>query len=226
MLTASTANLGEPKPGPQRKHSEAGYSYRSPAKPGESELTERGSRFIGVCAPVSGEDKAKAFVASVRRQHPNASHHVYAYRLRDGVCRQSDGGEPSGTAGSPLLEALARGEVTDAVIAVTRYFGGTLLGAGGLVRAYAKTAAAALDAAGIREMRPWREGAVTVSYPLYEQTARLLAAMGGQDVKPDFGADVTVRFTLPEEDWAAVVKALRELSAGSAEPVGSGDFYA
>ena len=226
MLTASTANLGEPKPGPQRKHSEAGYSYRSPAKPGGADVTERGSRFIGVCAPVSGEDKAKAFVASVRRQHPGASHHVYAYRLRDGACRQSDDGEPSGTAGSPVFETLARGDVTDAVIVVTRYFGGTLLGAGGLVRAYAKTAAAALDAAGVKELRPWREGAVTLPYPLYEQAARLLAAMGGRDVKPAFGADVTVRFSLPEEDWSAVVRELGELSAGNAEPLGLGDFYA
>ncbi|MDR0325824.1 MAG: IMPACT family protein [Oscillospiraceae bacterium] len=201
-------------------------SYRSVAKRGGDEFVEKGSRFIGVCAPVSGEEEAKAFVASVRGEHPGASHNVYAYRLRDGVCRYSDDGEPSGTAGAPAFEVLARREVVNAAVVITRYFGGTLLGAGGLVRAYAKASAMALDAAEVVEMRPWRAGAVAVPYALYEQAARLLGATGAKDITPDFGADVTVLFTLPEEDWGAMAEALRELTAGGAEPVRLRDFYA
>ena len=217
MLTASTASLGEPKTGPQRNLSEAGYSHHSPAQTGVAELLEKGSRFIGVCAPVSGEQDAKSLIASVREKHPGASHNVYAYKLKDGACRLSDDGEPSGTAGSPVFEVLVRRGVVNAAIVVTRYFGGTLLGAGGLIRAYAKTAAAALDAAGVAEWKPWREAAVTVPYTLYEQTARLLEGHQARGIEPVFGTDVTIHFLVLETRWGAVAEALSELSAGCAE---------
>ncbi|MCL1807311.1 MAG: YigZ family protein [Oscillospiraceae bacterium] len=223
-MTASTASLADRNSSPQRTTTVAG-GFLSPAKHGETEFTERGSRFIGNCAPVSGEQEAKFFVSSVREKYPGASHTVFAYRLQNGASRLSDDGEPSGTAGSPVFEVLTRRDVVNAVITVTRYFGGTLLGAGGLIRAYAKAAAAALDAAGTAEMRPWRKGEVTVPYPLYEKAARLLDETGGRDVEVLFKADVKIWFSIPAEGWAAMAEGFRELTAGSAEPVETGDFY-
>ncbi len=199
--------------------------YLSFAGQGQAEFTERGSRFIGICAPVSGENAAKDFLAGVRKQHPDASHNVFAYRLRDGAARASDDGEPSGTAGAPVLDVLTRRELLDAVLVVTRYFGGTLLGAGGLVRAYSHTASLAADAAGIAELRPWREGTVSVSYALYDQTLRLLGRFSARDVLPAFATDVEVRFFLSENQWEPFCHALRELTAGASSPVCVRDLY-
>ncbi|MDR1669925.1 MAG: YigZ family protein [Oscillospiraceae bacterium] len=192
--------------------------YVTLAGQGRAEFTERGSRFIGVCAPVSGEDAAKEFLANVRKTHPGASHNVFAYRLRGGVTRASDDGEPSGTAGAPVLEVLTRREVLDAALVVTRYFGGTLLGAGGLVRAYSRAASAAADAAGVAEMRLWREGAAAVPYALYDSAMRLLERFFSRDVSSDFGADVVIRFLVPGESWEEFCAALRELSSGASVP--------
>lgn len=191
--------------------------YRTPAATGETEFTERGSRFIGVCAPVTDEPEAKAFIDAIRTKHAEATHNVYAYRMIGGVSRCSDDGEPSGTAGSPVFEVLTRREVQNAVIVVTRYFGGTLLGAGGLIRAYARAASAALEVAGVVEMRPWREGAAAVPYAMYEQASRLLTACGVRDLEADFGAEVLMRFLILDEDWNNAADALRELTSGGTE---------
>ncbi|MDR0293807.1 MAG: YigZ family protein [Oscillospiraceae bacterium] len=190
--------------------------YLSPAKTGEAVFCERGSRFVGVCAAVPDEDGAREFIGEIRRKHPGASHNVYAYRLRDGAERLSDDGEPSGTAGSPVFGVLARRDLVNAVIVVTRYFGGTLLGAGGLVRAYAKSAAAALDAAGVAEWTLWREGMITVPYPLYERVNRLLEGAGARNTGSEFGENVSVKFQVSGESWEPLCAVLRELTGGDA----------
>jgi uncharacterized YigZ family protein len=199
--------------------------YRSAAKPGTSELTERGSRFIGVCAPVQDEDRAKEVLGEARRSHPDASHHVYAYRLRGGVTRASDDGEPSGTAGAPVLEVLTRRDLLDTVLVVTRYFGGTLLGAGGLIRAYSRAASAAADDAGSAELCPWREGFSPVPYPLYEQVLRLLERHGARNVTSEFGTDVTVRFQAAERIWDVLGGELTELTSGACGLTQTGSLY-
>ena len=110
--------------------------YKTLKRPAEASFVEKKSRFIGYCAPVKTEKEALDFVNSIREQHRTATHNVFAYSLREGnLCRYSDDGEPQGTAGLPVLDVLTRGGIVDAAIVVTRYFGGTLLGTGGLVRA-------------------------------------------------------------------------------------------
>ncbi|HIU94159.1 MAG TPA: YigZ family protein, partial [Candidatus Aphodomorpha intestinavium] len=130
-------------------------AYRTVKQPGEAELVIKRSRFIGRCFPVADEQEALRLLEQVRRQHWDATHNCYAYSVGvSGACaRYSDDGEPSGTAGLPMMEALRRSGVTDALVVVTRYFGGILLGAGGLVRAYSAAAAAAVRSAGEVEMR-------------------------------------------------------------------------
>ena len=129
-------------------------SYRTVRQSAADEFVEKKSRFIGHACPVTSEAQARAFIDQMRTTYWDASHHVYAYVVRSGgVTRFSDDGEPSGTAGMPVLEVMRRQQVQDVVVVVTRYFGGILLGAGGLIRAYAKGAKAGLDAAGII---PWR----------------------------------------------------------------------
>lgn len=123
-------------------------SYKTVKQSASGEFVEKKSRFIGCCAPVTGQSEALDFINAVRARHRDASHNVYAYILRENnIMRYSDDGEPSGTAGSPVLDVLRREGITNAAVVVTRYFGGILLGAGGLVRAYTKGAKTALDAA-------------------------------------------------------------------------------
>lgn len=122
-------------------------SYRTITKEADAEFTERRSRFIGHAMPVSSEEDALAFVAMIKEQHGDATHNVWAYNLKNGRQRYSDDGEPQGTAGPPVLEVLQKERLVDAAVVVTRYFGGVLLGAGGLVRAYSHGAKLALEAA-------------------------------------------------------------------------------
>ena len=124
--------------------------YRTIKKAGHAEITEKKSVFIGQAMPVNTEADAIAFVNSVKKHYPDARHHVYAYVLRENSSmRFTDDGEPQGTAGMPVLDAIRKNGCTDVVIVVTRYFGGTLLGTGGLVRAYTAAAIGALESAEI-----------------------------------------------------------------------------
>ena len=118
--------------------------YRIPAGPSEAELVEKKSRFIGQVFPAETEDEARACIEAVRKKHYDARHHCFCYRLANGTVRASDDGEPQGTAGQPMLAVFDRENVQNVVCVVTRYFGGILLGAGGLTRAYTKTAKMAL----------------------------------------------------------------------------------
>ena len=142
--------------------------YYIPTRASETEFTEKRSRFLGHVWRVESEAEARARIEEMKKRHYDARHNCWCYRLREGgVERYSDDGEPQGTAGQPMLNVFQREEVTNVVCVVTRYFGGILLGAGGLVRAYTQSAKDALDAAGISVVRRWTQVTLTVPYSLF-----------------------------------------------------------
>ena len=141
--------------------------YKTARAASETEFTVNKSRFIGRCFPVSSEEVALARLDEIRSLHKDARHNCWAYNLRGGIIRFSDDGEPGGTAGMPIMDTLIRSETLDAIIIVTRYFGGILLGSGGLVRAYSKSASDALSSAGVLQMLPCSEIEFFVDYSRY-----------------------------------------------------------
>ena len=194
--------------------------YFVPFQEAESELVEKRSRFIGHIWRVESEEEAKARIEETRKRHYDARHHCWCYLLREGgVLRYSDDGEPQGTAGQPMLAVFQREEVWNVCCVVTRYFGGILLGAGGLTRAYGSSAKGALNAAGLSRMRLWATLAVPCTYPLYERMLLLIAGIGGLVEDSDFGADILLTVTLPSERREAFQAQVTELSAGSLEPL-------
>ena len=193
-------------------------SYIVPFGEGEAEYVEKRSRFIGRVWPVSSEEEARRRIEETRKQRYDARHHCWCYVLREwNVMRYSDDGEPQGTAGQPMLNVFLREEVTNVCCVVTRYFGGILLGAGGLTRAYGGTAKLTLNAAGISRMRLWATLAVPCTYSLYERVKLLVEGEGGLISDTDFGADVVLTVLLPAERTAALQEKLTELSAGQIE---------
>lgn len=177
--------------------------YMTVLHEGIDEFTEKRSRFIGHMLPVTTERAALDFIASVKSKRWDAKHNVYAYIVRENnICRFSDDGEPKGTAGVPVLEVLQKSGVTDCAVVVTRYFGGILLGAGGLVRAYSHAAKLALDAAGIAVMRRCLICSFQCDYSSYGRAQTLLAAENCQVRDVQFEADVKVTFMLPEQQVA------------------------
>ena len=189
--------------------------YYIPTASAEAELVEKRSRFIGQIRPVETEEEARAFVEQVKKKHYDARHNCWCYRLRDGgVERYSDDGEPQGTAGQPMLNVFQREEVTNVVCVVTRYFGGVLLGAGGLVRAYTQSAKDALDAAGISVVRRWVEAAVPCPYSFFDRVKLEVEAHGGVLGETEYAADVTVHALLPEGQVEAFSARMTELTAG------------
>lgn len=197
--------------------------YYIPTQPGTAELVEKRSRFIGQVWRVSSEGEARARLEEVRKQHYDARHHCWCCRVRDGgVERYSDDGEPQGTAGQPMLNVFQREGVTDVVCVVTRYFGGILLGAGGLVRAYTQAAKDALDAAGVSVVRRWVAMEVPCTYAQFETMRREVLSFSGVVEGVDYGADVLLSVLLPESranDFAARVL---DASAGSVEVLEAG----
>lgn len=141
--------------------------YKTVKSVSETEFVINKSRFIGRCFPVSDEEDALAKLEQVRKLHYDATHNCWAYNLRNGVMRFSDDGEPGGTAGMPIMDTLIRSNTLDALIVVTRYFGGILLGSGGLVRAYSRSASDALAASAVLNMIPCNEIEFTVDYSRY-----------------------------------------------------------
>lgn len=186
-----------------------------PAGEGNSEYIEKKSRFLGLVLPVTTEAEARAQLEAVKKREYDARHNCWAYVLHTGQKRYSDDGEPQGTAGQPMLNVFQREGVENVVCVVTRYFGGVLLGAGGLTRAYARSAKDALDAAGKARMRLWSAVTVDCPYPMLERLKLLAAAHGGTVEGTDFGAAVSVRILLPQENAAGFDAALTELSAGT-----------
>jgi uncharacterized YigZ family protein len=194
--------------------------YLTAAGYGEAEYEDKRSRFIGRVTPVSTEAEARAFIDRIRKEYADATHNVFAYVLREGnILRWSDDGEPGGTSGQPTLSVLQGAGLTDVCCVTTRYFGGILLGSGGLVRAYSSAARLALAAAGTARMTPWRKGAVTCSYARYERLRRLLEDRGARIEDAAFGAAVEIVFSAPEGQCQALGELLRDVTAGEIEPV-------
>ena len=201
--------------------------YRIPASPGEAELTEKRSRFLGHVRMVESEEEAKAFIAEMKRKYYDARHNCWCYAIQDGAERYSDDGEPQGSAGIPMLEVLRRRGVTNAVCVVTRYFGGVLLGTGGLLRAYTQSTADARDAAGVAVVRAWTEAEARCSYAQAERMKTEAAALGAVTEDVVYGADVTLKLLIPQEKTEAVKARLFDASAGSVRlAVTGGSFRA
>ena len=190
--------------------------YIIPAGYGEAEYIDKKSRFIGQVQHAESVSEAMAFVEAVRRKHADATHNVWAYVLADGQMRWSDDGEPGGTSGQPTLNVFRSAGVSDVCCVVTRYFGGILLGSGGLVRAYSKAASMALEAAGRARMAEWQSVAVECSYAHYERLRRLLEGEGAQDMSGDFAEFVTVTCLLPAGVPEQIGGRITDMTAGGA----------
>jgi uncharacterized YigZ family protein len=188
-----------------------------PAGPARAEIRASNSRFIGSIIPSASVEAARAAIAAVRAEMPDATHHVYAYVIGHGATTtlgMSDDGEPPGTAGRPTLAVLRGSGLGDITLVVTRYFGGTLLGTGGLVRAYGDAAKAVLAVVERAEKIERRTLEITLAYTAYEQARRLAAAHAGAVESEEFAADVTLRVRLPLAQVADFTRALEELTAG------------
>ena len=198
-------------------------AYRVPFETAQSEFVEKRSRFISHIWRVETEEEARARIEEMKKRYYDARHNCWCYLLREGgAVRYSDDGEPQGTAGQPMLNVFQREEVTNVCCVVTRYFGGVLLGAGGLTRAYTQGAKDALDAAGIAAVRRWVKLETACPYSLLERMKTECLALEGvvSDVK--YGADVRMTFLLPEAKSGEFQARVTELSAGqsSAKAVG------
>ena len=197
--------------------SEGKVLYTTIQKEAVAEFEEKRSLFIGHAKPVKTEEEAAEFIKAKKREFADATHNVFGYVIKNGVCaRYSDDGEPQGTAGMPVLDTIRKSGVDDACVVVTRYFGGILLGAGGLVRAYANGAKIALEAAGIITYEQYAEMKIKCSYSDYQKIQPML--FKAQAVTDDtiFGESVVVMIALKEEKSADLCEKIRELTSGRA----------
>ena len=192
----------------------------------QASFTEKKSEFIGHIAPVSTADEAVAFINRIKAENRKARHNVYAYVLQNGRTRYSDDGEPAKTAGTPVLETIGHAGVADVIVVVTRYFGGILLGTGGLVRAYTAAASGALQSAELVSMRLVVDCKVRVSYAQFEQAQRIIAAAETRLDEPIFDNAVTLCWRMPAGQEEALRTALNELTRGGAEVEISAPQYA
>lgn len=190
-----------------------------PAARARAEIVVSRSRFIATAGPAANVAEARALIAEMRAEMPDANHHVYAYVIGHGATTtlgQSDDGEPAGTSGRPTLAVLRGSGLGDAVVVITRYFGGTKLGTGGLVKAYGDATKAVLAVLPRAEKITWQELTITLPYPAYEPVRRLVAEHGGTVETEAFAEGVTLRLRLPETQTAAFTRALADASAGTA----------
>jgi len=199
--------------------------YLIPTKDAEAEFVEKRSRFIGRIWHTETEEEALAHIKKMREQHWDATHNVYAYIIKDGPTRFSDDGEPGGTAGMPTLQVLQREGLHDVCCVVTRYFGGILLGAGGLVRAYTKGAKIAVDAAGKSMKRIWDVIYLPVPYSWYERMKQEIAAYEGVLRDTQYGADVELEVLTPEGRTKEFLDRVVDISAGTLEGMITGQEY-
>ena len=199
--------------------------YYIPTQNSETEFVEKRSRFIGHVWRVESEEEARAHIEATKKQHYDARHNCWCYLIQDGPVRYSDDGEPQGTAGQPMLNVFQREGVTNVCCVVTRYFGGILLGAGGLVRAYTQSAKDALDAAGISVVRRWVAMEVPCSYAMFERARLEIAAFDGVVQGVDYGADVVLSALLPEEKAEEFAAHILDASAGTIEVLEAGEAF-
>lgn len=189
--------------------------YKTVQNEASDYFIEKKSRFIGYVKPVKTQDDAVSFINEIKSKHWDATHNVYAYILRENnVQRYSDDGEPGGTAGVPVLDVMLKEGVTDACVVATRYFGGTLLGAGGLVRAYSHTSKIALEAGKIITMAQCSVLSVSVEYPFYERVQKLLEEFGANISDTQFADNVKIVFSVKENLVDYLNERLTDLSGG------------
>ena len=199
--------------------------YLVPTQFGEDEFYEKKSRFLGRVWPVETEEQALEKIQQMKKQHYDATHNCWAYIIKDGAVRFSDDGEPGGTAGMPMLQVLQREGLYNIVCVVTRYFGGILLGAGGLVRAYTKGAKIAVDAAGKSMKRVWTVLYVPCPYTFYERVKLLVAECEGIIRQTDFGAEVELELLFPEALADTFLDKLTDMTSGTVEGMETGQEY-
>lgn len=206
-------------------------AYFVPASYGEAEFVEKRSRFIGQVWPIESVGQAKELLSGVKAKYYDARHNCWCYILRGDepggaeAVRYADDGEPQGTAGQPMLEVFRRAGIENVLCVVTRYFGGILLGAGGLTRAYAHTAKLALDAAGIAEMRLWTCLEIVCPYGLLERVKNEIEVFGGRIERTDYGVDVTLGALFPEKDLPLFETGLADMTSGAVTGVVTGVKY-
>lgn len=191
--------------------------YYLPTGYAQSEFVEKKSRFISQIWKISTEEEAREKIEQVKKQYHDARHNCWCYLLRDGTLRYSDDGEPQGTAGQPMLEVFTRESIVDAVCVVTRYFGGVLLGTGGLARAYSKGAKDALVASGVSVERLWDRILVAAPYSLYDRLRVETEKLGGVIEDTEFGADVLLTVLTPEQTTKTYLERLVELTGGKVQ---------
>ena len=194
-------------------------------KGGEGELIEKKSRFIATTRPVESEEEALAFIAEMKKKYWDATHNCSAFVIgdRQQIQRCSDDGEPQGTAGQPMLEVFNREGVTDVVCVVTRYFGGVLLGAGPLLRAYQTTAKETLNAAGVSVVRRWVELTIPCGYNLLGKLTQEIPLWDGIVADTEYGADVTIKALLPEGKEGEFAKRVLDLTSGTVQATVTGE---
>ena len=199
--------------------------YLVPTGFGEDEFVEKKSRFIGRVWPVETEEEALQYIAQMKKQHYDATHNCWAYVIKDGAVRFSDDGEPGGTAGMPMVQVLQKEQIYNVVCVVTRYFGGILLGAGGLVRAYTKGAKIALDAAGRSMKRVWSVIYLPCPYNYYERIKLEVEAFEGVIRDTQFGAEVELEILIASGKAQAFLDRIVDMSAGTVEGMQIGQEY-
>ena len=200
--------------------------YYIPAQDSETEFSEKRSRFIGHVWHVETEEEAREKIAEMKAKYYDARHNCWCYLIREGgITRYSDDGEPQGTAGQPMLEVFRREGVENVCCVVTRYFGGILLGTGGLLRAYTKSAKDTLTAAGVAVVRQWADTVIECPYNLFERMKLEIAAVQGILGEIEYGAQVRIPALLPLEQWSAYEARVMELTAGQLAPELLGEVF-
>ena len=193
--------------------------YITLAKEASAEFEEKRSLFIGYAKPTKTEEQALEFVSKIKQKHKDATHNVFGYSMKHGIlARYSDDGEPQGTAGMPVLDVIRKSGVDDATVVVTRYFGGILLGAGGLVRAYAAAAKMALDAAEIVAYESYSEISLTCSYADHQKLSAELPRYGAILDDTVYADSVTLKFAVKDAVADSIVSRIREMSGGKLVP--------
>jgi uncharacterized YigZ family protein len=202
-------------------------AYRTVAQPSAAEFIINKSRFIGCAAPCQSEEEALAFIRSLKEVHRTATHHCYAYVIgaNAGIMRYQDDGEPSGTAGLPIMEVLKAKELVNLCVVVVRYFGGVLLGAGGLVRAYSKGAALAVDSAHVVMMEPSLSLHADIPYPLWDKVQHRLKSLPVEQRDVSYAASIQAELLVRVRDAQEVVDQLTQATDGRMEFVESDPYY-
>ena len=189
--------------------------YTTISREAHVEFEEKRSLFIGHAIHVDTEEDALAFIKQIKKQYSDATHNCFAYLLKGGiVARYSDDGEPQGTAGVPMLETIRKSGVGDLCVVVTRYFGGILLGAGGLVRAYSHATSIAIEGAGVVTYEPYSEFVLSCGYSEYQRYSNILINASAVIDSTDFAADVTVRFAIKRDSADALISKISEAGYG------------